>query len=92
MRRPVKYLNKIIYFFHIWGGPGGALRRTQVNENFRAVRPHNRADKCITREKINDQFFIYGHLYQSTYKIWKQSDKDFLSYRENEEASTDAAA
>ena len=42
------------------GGPGEALRRTQVNENFRAVRPHNRADKFITREKNNHQFFIYG--------------------------------
>ena len=106
-------------FFHIWGG-GGALRRTQVNENFRAVRPHNRADICITREKNNHQFFIYGpqyktklhfwlfggtwvahrysdqadlsqlssHLYQSTYKIWNQSDKDFLSYRVNDETRT----
>ena len=42
------------------GGPGGPLCRTQVNENFRAVRPHNRADKFITREKNNHQFFIYG--------------------------------
>ena len=42
------------------GGPGGALRRTQVNENFRAVKPHNRADKFITRKKNNRQFFIYG--------------------------------
>ena len=33
-----------------------------------------------------------SHLYQSTYKIWKQSDKDFLSYRENDEVSADAAA
>ena len=33
------------------GGPGGgALRRTQVNENFRALRSHHRADKFITRE------------------------------------------
>ena len=33
--------------------------------------------------------------YQSTYKIWKQSDKDFLSYRhdrENDEVSADADA
>ena len=36
------------------------LSRTQVNENFRAVRPHHRADKFITREKNNHQFFIYG--------------------------------
>ena len=94
-----------------------------MNENFRAVRPHNRADKFITREKNNSQFFIYGpqcekmrilgysggpgwpvnnrahlasqassHLYQSTYKIWKQSDKDCLSYRENDEVSAAAAA
>ena len=25
-------------------------------------------------------------------KIWKQSNKDFLSYRENDEVSADAAA
>ena len=47
-------------FFHIWGswGGGGLLRRTQVNENFRAVRPHNRAEICTTREQNNHQFFI----------------------------------
>ena len=33
-----------------------------------------------------------SHQYQSTYKIWKQSDKGFLSYRENDEVSADAAA
>ena len=33
-----------------------------------------------------------SHLYQSTYKIWKQSDKEFLSYRENDEVSADADA
>ena len=47
---------KIILFFIF----GGSLRRTQVNENFRALRPHNRADKFITREQNNYQFFIYG--------------------------------
>ena len=112
---------KKLYFFSYLGGPGGALRRTQVNDNFRALRTHNRADKFITREKNNHQFFIFGpqckkmrilgysggpgwpinnptgpillsHLYQSTYKIWKQSDKDFLSYRENDEVSADADA
>ena len=46
--------------FFIFGGSWGALRRTQVNENFRAVRPHNRADKCTTKEKNNHQFFMYG--------------------------------
>ena len=34
---------------------------------------------------------LSSHLYQSTYKIWQQSDKDFLSYRENDEMSADAA-
>ena len=29
-----------------------------MNENFRALRPRNRADKFITREKNNHQFFI----------------------------------
>ena len=54
-------MKKIILFSYLGGpGGGGALRRTQVNENFRAVRPHNRADKFITREKNNPQFFIYG--------------------------------
>ena len=49
------------YFFSYLGGPGGALPRTQVNENFRAVRPqYNRAEKFITREKNIRQFFIYG--------------------------------
>ena len=33
-----------------------------------------------------------SHLYQSAYTIWKQSDKDFLSYRENDEVSVDATA
>ena len=51
---------KKLYFFSYLGGPGGALRQTQVNENFRALRPHNRAHKFITREKNNHQFFIYG--------------------------------
>ena len=50
---------KKLYFFSYLGGPGGALRQTQVNENFRALRPHNRANKFITREKNNHQFFIY---------------------------------
>ena len=35
---------------------------------------------------------LSSHLYLSTYKIWKQSDKDILSYRENDEVSADAAA
>ena len=34
---------------------------------------------------------LSSHLYQSTYQIWKQSDKDFLSYRENIEMSADEA-
>ena len=42
---------------------GGPLHRTQVNEIFRAASPHNRADICITREKNNHQFFIYGPQY-----------------------------
>ena len=54
-------MKKIKTIFSYLGGPGGgALRRTQVNKNFRAVRPHNRADKFITREENNHQFFIYG--------------------------------
>ena len=44
---------------------------------------------------INDRAHLASqlssHLYQFTYKIWKQSDKDFLSYRENDEMSADAA-
>ena len=81
------------------GGGGGALRRTQVNEHFRAVRPHYKADICVTRENNNHQFFIWGPQYKqmcifgySIYKIWKQSDKDLLNYRVNDEVSADAAA
>ena len=55
----MKKKNTFFIFGGVLGG-GGGLRRTQVNENFRAVRPHNRADKFITREKNNHQFFIYG--------------------------------
>ena len=40
---------------------------------------------------INNRTQASSHLYQSTYKIWKQSDKDFLGYRENDEVSADAA-
>ena len=45
----------------IFGGSWGPLRRTQVNENLRAVRPHDRADLCITREKITTSFSYMGH-------------------------------
>ena len=34
---------------------------------------------------------LSSYPYQSTYKIWKQSDKDFLSCRENDEMSVDTA-
>ena len=52
-----------IYVFFIFGGSWGPLHRTQMNENFRALRPHHRADIYITREKHNHQFFIYGPQY-----------------------------
>ena len=51
------------YTFFIFGGSWGPLRRTQVNENFRAVRSHHRTYICITREKNIWQFFIYGPQY-----------------------------
>ena len=44
-----KYENKYTFFSYL-GSPGVPLCRTQVNENFRAVIPHHRADICITRE------------------------------------------
>ena len=92
--------------FFIFVGAGVPLRQTQVNENIRAVRPHHRADLCITRGKNTISFSyishnikliaLFGypgaprwpiqksdgpillpqlssHLYQYTYKIWKQS-------------------
>ena len=54
------------YTFSYLGGGGGswgALRQTQVNENFRAVIPHHRADICVTREKNYHQVFIYRPQY-----------------------------
>ena len=96
-----------------------------MNENFRAVRPHNRADKFITREKNNLKFFIYGSQCEKmrilgysggpgwpinnrtgpillprhplTYinlhiKYGRNPIRIFLSYRENDEMSADAAA
>ena len=56
-------MKKIYFFFSYLGGPGGPLCWTQVNKIFRAVRPHHRADLCITRDKNNYQFFIYGAQY-----------------------------
>ena len=58
--------------FSYLGGPGEPLRQTQVNDNFRAVRPYHRADICITREKHNHQFFIYGPQYKKceSLAIW----------------------
>ena len=53
----------------IYGGSWGALRRTQVNDNIRAVRPHNIAYKCITREKNNHRYIIYGPQYDKMH-IW----------------------
>ena len=40
--------------------PGGTLRQTQGYQIFRAVRPHHRADKFITREKITTSFSYMG--------------------------------
>ena len=57
-----KYKQNLLFVF-ISGGSWGPLCRTQVNENFRAVRPQHRVDICITREKNNRQFFIYGPQY-----------------------------
>ena len=64
------------------GGPGGPLCRTQVGYSGGPGWPINN----------HKWAHLSSHLYQSTYKIWKQSDKDFLSYRENDEVSADADA
>ena len=55
-------MKKIFLFLYLGGGggPGGTLRETQGYQIFRAVRPHHRADQCITRKKYNRQFFKYG--------------------------------
>ena len=46
--------------------------------------------------KISDRAHLASHLsshlYQSTYKICNQSDKDSLSFRENDDMSADADA
>ena len=47
---------------------------------------HKKSDRAHLASQLS------SHPYQSTYKIWKQSDKDFLSYRLNDEVSADAAA
>ena len=56
-----KYENHIL-FVHIWGY-WGARMSNQCERKFKAVRPHHRADICVTREKHNHQFFIYGPQY-----------------------------
>ena len=60
-----------------------------MNENCRAVRPHNRADKFITRQKNNHQFFIYGPQCE---KIRILGYSGGPGWRENDEVSADAAA
>ena len=45
--------------FFIFGGSWGPLCRTHVNENFRAARPHHRADMYNKGKKITASFFIY---------------------------------
>ena len=55
-----KNMKKLILFLLIQAGPGGGLTSNQVNENFRAVRPHYRADKFITRKKIITSFSYMG--------------------------------
>ena len=52
--------------------------------NIQGYQEHGNVSKCRPQHS--------GDLYQATYKIWKQSDKDFLSYHENDEVSADAAA
>ena len=50
------------------------------------------AHTCKYSDRVHLASQLSTHLYQSTYNIWKQSDKDFLSYRENDEMSADADA
>ena len=55
---------KKIHIFFIFGGSWEALMSNPGERKFQgAVRPHHRADICITREKNNCQFFIYGPQY-----------------------------
>ena len=63
-------MNKI-YFFFIFGGSWGPLCRTQVNENFKAVRPHHRADICILNKRKNwmPVFSYMGHNIQK-FTFW----------------------
>ena len=48
------------------------------------------AHKISDRAHLASQ--LSSHLYQSTYKICNQSDKDSVSFRENDEMSADADA
>ena len=69
---------KNIYLFSYLGGPGGPLCQTQVNENFRAVRPHNRADICITRGKIITASFSYTNKSKQIKQIKQNKSNLFL--------------
>ena len=79
------------------GGSRGTLTSNPGLPNFQDSKTSSQSRQMYNKENNNHQLFIYGpqlssHLYQSTYKIWKQSDKDFLGYHENDEVSADAAA
>ena len=58
----VQLQNMTNILFIIFGGrgvPGGARRLTQGCQISRTVRPHHIADKSITRDTNNQEFFIY---------------------------------
>ena len=62
-------------------GPGGPLCRTQVNANFRTVRPHHRADICITREKLPAIFSHMGHNIQQAFMEFLVSPALIRNYK-----------
>ena len=66
------------YIFYIWGTCGPFNNHSD-----------NQCDFFTSLAIWGAQ--LSSHPYQSTYKIWKQSDKDFINYRENDEVSADAA-
>ena len=45
----------------------------------------------VSLSNVHKRGLKHHHFISFTYKIWKQSDKDFVSYRENDEVSADAA-
>ena len=66
------------YTFFIFGGSCVALCRTQVNENFRAVRPHHRVGKQGKKTRLLGHPQLYPPVALNQYTLVNRTHKHFI--------------